>query len=138
MYPFKSKQRFRKLSILVLVPYIILCITAGGFHAFDESAYHNHADNYHSENTVSVVNDIGNSTPILCDNDHNEDNCIICKWLKNTPKKIQLSLEALSFIPDTSGLCLYDQQAYAFLNYGKHFSRSPPLTISYFNLFVNS
>ena len=50
MYPFKLNQRFKKLSIFVLVPYIILCITAGGFHAFDKNAYHDHADNYHSEN----------------------------------------------------------------------------------------
>jgi len=129
MYSFNSKQRFKKLSILVLVPYIILCITAGGFHAFDETAYHNHTDNHHSENTVSVINDNGNSTPILCGNDHNEDNCIICKWLKNTPKKIQLSLDSSLFMPDTSGLQLIDQQTYAFLNYGKYFSRSPPLMI---------
>lgn len=131
MYPFKSKQRFRKLSILVLIPYIILCVTAGGFHAFDKTAYHGHsADNYHSENTVSVINDSANSSPVLCYNDHNEDNCIICKWLKSTPKKIQLSLEALSFLPDTSGLCLNEQQTYYFLNNGKYHSRAPPLTIS--------
>ena len=97
MYSYSSKKRFKTLSILVLIPYIILCITAGGFHAFDESAYHGHsADEYHSENTVSVINDSGNSTPILCDNDHNEDNCIICKWLKSSPRKIQLSLDASS------------------------------------------
>ena len=42
MYSLNSKKRFKKLSILVLVPYIILCVTAGGFHAFDESAYHGH------------------------------------------------------------------------------------------------
>ena len=130
MYPFKSKQRFRKLSILVLVSYIILCITAGGFHAFDESAYHNHTDNYHSENTVSVINDSDNSTPILCDNDHNEDNCIICKWLKSLPKKIQLPLDASFYVQDTSGFCLSDQQTYAFLHHGRKLSRSPPLTIS--------
>ncbi len=130
MYSSNSKKRFKILSILVLVPYIILCISAGGFHAFDESAYHNHTDNYHSENTVSVINDSGNSTPIICDNDHNEDNCIICKWLKSSPKKIQLSMHASHYIPDTSGLCLNDQQAYAFLNYGKYLSRAPPLTTS--------
>ena len=129
MYSLNSKKRFKKLSILVLVPYVILCITAGGFHAFDESAYHNHTDNYHSENAVSVINE-SISTPVLCDNDHNEDNCIICKWLKSSPKKIQLSLDTSRFIPDTTGLSLNDQQTYAFLNYGKYHSRSPPLIIS--------
>ena len=130
MYSFNSKQRSKILSILVLVPYIVLCITAGGFHAFDESAYHNHTDNYHSENTVSVINDNDNSTPILCYNDHNEDNCIICKWLKSSPKKIQLSLNTSRFMPNTSGLCLNDRQSYYFLNNWKFHSRSPPLIIS--------
>ncbi len=130
MYSLNSKQRFKKLSILVLVPYVILCITAGGFHAFDESAYHNHADSNHSENTVSDINDICNSTPVLCDNVHNEDNCIICKWLKSSPKKTQLSLDSSHFIPDTSGLYLNDIQSYYFLNNWKFHSRSPPSTIS--------
>jgi len=130
MYPYSSKKLFKTLTILVLVPYVVLCITAGGFHAFDESAYHGHAaDEYHSD-TVAVVNDCGSSAPILCGNDHNEDNCIICEWLKSSPKKIQLSFNASCFIPDTSGLCLNDQQAYTFLNYGKYSSRSPPLIIS--------
>ena len=132
MYPYSSKKRFKKLSILVLIPYFILCVTAGGFHSFDKTADHSHTDNYHSENTVSVINDYGNSnsSPILCYNDHNEDNCIICKWLKSTSRKIQLSLDTSHFMPDTSGLCLNDQQAYTFLNYGKYLSRSPPLIIS--------
>ena len=131
MQTFKSKQRFKKLSLLVLIPYIILCITAGGFHAFDGSAYHGHSvDANHSESTNLNANETDNSRPVLCDNDHNEDNCIICKWLKSTPKKIQLSLVASSFLPDTSGLYLNEQQTYYFLNNGKYHSRAPPLTIS--------
>lgn len=125
-----SKKRFKRLSILVLVPYVILCITAGGFHAFDESAYHNHTDNHHSENTACTINDVGNTAPILCDNDHNEENCIICKWLKSSPKKIQLSLDASQFKPNTSGLCLNDRQSYYFLNSWKFHSRSPPFITS--------
>ncbi|ODS31566.1 MAG: hypothetical protein SCARUB_03316 [Candidatus Scalindua rubra] len=131
MYPLKSKQRFKKVSILVLVPYIILCITAGGFHAFDEYAYHGHnPDNYHSEKIDSNANKASNNKPVLCFNDHSEGNCIICKWLKSTPKKIQLALDVSYFIPETSGLCVNDHQAYYFLNNGKYHSRSPPIAIS--------
>ena len=131
MYPFKSKQRFKKLSIFVLVPYIILCITAGGFHAFDKYAYHDHnPDNYHSENTDSDAYKTSNNEPVLCYNDHSEDKCIICKWLKSTSKKIQMSQHVSHFIPDVYGLCANDQQAYYFLKNGKYHSRSPPLTIS--------
>ena len=128
---FKTKERFKKLSILFLIPYIILCVTAGGFHAFDKSAFHGHrAKNTHSENTVSNTGTDDNSTPIFCYNDHNEDDCIICKWLKHTPKKVQLSMDVSSFRPDTSGLCVNKPQTYYFLNNWKYHSRAPPLSNS--------
>ena len=130
MYLLKSKQRFRKLSILILIPYFILCITAGGFHAFDHKAYHGHADSNQTVCELSNNEQSGNSTPIFCDNDHSEDNCIVCKWLKNAPKKVQLALDISSFIPDTSGLCINKQQTYYFLNNGKYLSRAPPFFIS--------
>ncbi len=131
MFLFKSRQRFKKLSILLLVPYVILCITAGGFHAFDKSAFHGHSvEKTHSENTVLNTDTADNSAPFFCYNDHNEDNCIVCKWLKHAPKRVQLHMDVSSFIPDTSGLCINKQQAYYFLNNGKYHSRAPPLFIS--------
>ena len=130
MYPLKSKHRSRKLSILILIPYFILCITAGGFHAFDHKAYHGHASNNQTVSDVSSNELSGNnSTPIFCYNDHSEDNCIVCKWLKHAPKKVQLALDISSFIPDTSGLCINKQQTYYFLNNGKYHSRAPPRII---------
>lgn len=131
MYFFKSKQRFKKLSILLLVPYIILCITAGGFHAFDKSAFHGHnVEKTHSEDTVLNADTVDNSAPFFCYNDHNEDDCIICKWLKHAPKRVQLSMDASSSIPDTSGLCINKQHTYYFLNNGEYHSRAPPIFIS--------
>lgn len=131
MYFFKSKQKLKRLSILLLAPYIILCITAGGFHAFDESAFHGHSvEKNHSGDTALNADTSGDSGPIFCYNDHNEDDCIICKWLKHAPKRVQLSMDVSSFIPDTSGLCINKQQAYYFLNNGKYHSRAPPISIS--------
>ena len=131
MYYFKSKQKLRRLSILLLAPYIILCITAGGFHAFDESAFHGHSvEKNHSENTVSNADTADNSAPFFCYNVHNEDDCTICEWLKHAPKRVQLSMDVSSFIPDTSGLCINKQQTYYFLNNGKYHSRAPPSIIS--------
>ncbi|MBZ0110653.1 MAG: hypothetical protein K8F52_18525 [Candidatus Scalindua rubra] len=131
MYLFKSKQKLKKLSILFLAPYIILCITAGGFHAFDESAFHGHCvEKTHSENTVSNAETANNSAPFFCYNDHNEDDCVICKWLKHAPKKVQLPMDVSSFIPDTSGSCINKQQAYYFLSNGKYHSRAPPIFTS--------
>jgi len=131
MYLFKSKQKLKRLSILLLAPYIILCITAGGFHAFDESAFHGHnVEETHSGDTATNADTAGNSAPFFCYNDHNEDDCIICKWLKHAPKRVQLSMGVSSFIPDTSGLCTNKQQAYYFLNNGEYHSRAPPIFIS--------
>ena len=130
MYFLKSKHRFRRLSILILIPYFILCITAGGFHSFDHKAYHGHAGSNQTVSDVSNSEQPGNSTPIFCDNDHSADNCIVCKWLKNTPKKIHLSQNTSSFIPNISALRLNEQDAYFFLNKGKYHSRAPPSVIS--------
>ncbi len=79
MYFFKSKQKLKRLSILLLAPYIILCITAGGFHAFDKSAFHGHSVEKTNEDTALNDDAAGNDSPIFCYNDHNEDDCIICK-----------------------------------------------------------
>ena len=130
MFFLKSKHQFRKLTILILIPYFILCITAGGFHAFDHKAYHGHADSNQTVSNFSNSEQSGNSAPFLCDNDHNEDNCIVCKWLKHAPKRVQLALDISSFIPNTSGLCINKQQTYYFLNNGKYHSRAPPFFIS--------
>ena len=130
MYPLKSKHRSRKLSILILIPYFILCITAGGFHAFDHKAYHGHAGDNQTVSNVSNNELSGNSAPIFCYNDHSEDNCIVCKWLKNTPKKVHLSQDTSTFIPIASALRINEQDAYFFLNNGKYHSRAPPSIIS--------
>ncbi len=130
MYFLKSKQKLKRLSILLLAPYIILCITAGGFHAFDKSAFHGHSVEQANEDTALNADAAGNDSPIFCFNDHNEDDCIICKWLKHAPKRVQLALDVSSFIPDTSVVCINRQQAHYFLNNGKYHSRAPPLSIS--------
>ena len=130
MHPLKSKHRFRKLSILILIPYFILCITAGGFHAFDHKAYHGHADSNQTVSNLSNSEQSGNSAPIFCDNDHSADNCIVCKWLKNTPKKVYLSQNTSSFIPNISALHFNERDAYFFLINRIYHSRAPPLFIS--------
>ncbi|MFQ5963248.1 MAG: hypothetical protein ACE5KZ_03080 [Candidatus Scalinduaceae bacterium] len=131
MYTFKSKQRFKKLSILVLVPYFILCITAGGFHAFDETAYHTHySDSNHPEKTDLNGNNTCNKKPILCYNDHSADECSICKWLKNTPKRFQISPNKSHIIPDASRSFKYDQLVYFSSKASINNPRSPPSTIS--------
>ena len=131
MYLLKSNQKLKRMSLLILVPYVILCITAGGFHALNEAAFHGHSvEKIHSENAVVNADTPGNSTLFFCYNDHNEDTCAICKWLKHTPKRVKLPMDISSIILGTSGLCVNKHQAYYFLNNCEYHSRAPPLFIS--------
>ncbi len=131
MYLLKSKQKLKRISLLILAPYVILCITAGGFHAFNEAVFHGHSvEKIHSENAVVNADTSGNSTLFFCYNDHNEDTCAICKWLKHTPKRVKLPMDVSSIILGTSGLCVNKHQAYYFLNNCEYHSRAPPLFIS--------
>ncbi len=133
MYPFNLKRNFKKISLLIAVPYVILCITSGGLHSLDKRAYHGHClDNYGSQNYENHVyhNQDSKNTASFCFNDHSADNCGICKWLKNTSKKVQFSQRRYSFFFFFSKFCKFDQSIYDSLKVHTHSPRSPPFFIS--------
>ncbi len=135
MYPFKLKRNIKKISLLIVVPYIILCITAGGLHSLDKKAYHGHClenngpNNENNENHL-YHNQENKNTVSFCFNDHSADNCGICKWLKNTSKKVQFPQRRYSFFQDGSKSSIFDQSIYDFLKFHTHSPRSPPFFIS--------
>ncbi len=135
MYPFRLKRNFKKISILIAVPYIILCITSGGLHSLDKRAYHGHClenNGSKSENKKNHVyhNQDNKNTASFCFNDHSTDNCGICKWLKNTSKKVQFTQRCYSFFQDCGKYCIFDQAIYDFLKFHTKSPRSPPSFIS--------
>lgn len=135
MYPFKSKRNFKKISILIAIPYIILCMTSGGLHALDKRAYHGHCLEDYSSKTENTENDVyhkqgSKNTTSFCFNDHSADNCGICKWIKNTSKKVQFPHRYYSFFQDCSTFCIFDQSVYDFLKFSTNSPRSPPFFIS--------
>ncbi len=135
MYFFRLKRNFKKISILIAVPYIALCITSGGLHSLDKRAYHGHVlkhngskneyEKSHSHNNLNH-----NKTASFCFNDHNADKCGICKWLKNTTKKGQFAQRHSFIFQDYRKLCILDQSLYNFLKFHKNSPRSPPFSIS--------
>lgn len=128
------KRHVKKISILIAVPYIILCITAGGLHSFDKRSFHGHCfENYSTktENSIPHVhnNQDNKNTASFCFNDHSADKCGICKWLKSTPKKVQFVQNCSSLFQD-SRVGIIDLATYYFFKPPTNSSRSPPLFIS--------
>lgn len=133
MYPFTLTKYFKKISILVAIPYVILCITSGGLHSLDKRAYHGHnLDNYISKNNETHKHNkhVNTNGVSFCFNDHSADNCGICKWLKNTTKKVQFAQKYTSLSQDSSKLCVFYQSIYDFLKFHTNSPRSPPFSIS--------
>ncbi len=135
MNAFKFKRNFKKISILVAIPYIILCITAGGLHSFDKRAYHGHCFENHStkkENSENHIhyNQENKNTASFCFNDHSSDKCGICKWLKSTAKRVQFVQKNSSLFQDSSKACIIDHATYYFLKLCSNSPRSPPFFIS--------
>ena len=134
MYPFNLKRNFKKISILIAIPYIILCITSGGLHSLDKRAYHGHCHDNNGSKSKNINhvehNQDNNNSVSFCFNDHSTDNCGICKWLKSTPKKVHFDQRYSALFQDCSKLCIFDQTIYDFLKYYTHTPRSPPFSLS--------
>ncbi len=135
MNPFKLKQHFRKISILVVIPYIILCITSGGLHSFDKGAFHAHAlDGFGAKNEETEKHgyhtQITKSETSLCCNDHSSDNCDICRWLKSTTKRVQFAQKLSSIFQCCTRFFSNDHTAQNFIEIHTNSPRSPPFLIS--------
>ena len=135
MFPFKLKRNFKKISILLVVSYIVLCITSGGLHSFDKRAYHGHGLEVYGTSNGKIENQVHHNQAMensasLCFNDHSADKCDICQWLKSTPSKVQFVEKRTSLFQDCSKLCVIVLAAYDFLNIHTKSPRSPPFSIS--------
>ncbi len=129
------RRNFKKISILIAVPYIILCITAGGLHSFDKRAYHGHCFEDHStknENSDGLLHCSQDKEDIasFCFNDHSVDKCGICKWLKSTAKRFHFVQKCFVLFQDSSKVCIIDHATDYFLKTRTNSPRSPPFSIS--------
>lgn len=101
-YLFGNKNLLNTLFVSIFIPYLLLCLTMGGFHDSIFSARHcNHAQ-------LSVANNTDDLQIGVLENvsKHNAETCQICQWLKTPSNLIQLLLQDMQFgCIDTKFVC---------------------------------
>ena len=79
----KNKNLKDTLSVFVFLPYLILCITMGGFHnSFFKTHHCEYREQLSSQNTDSPHLETSEGGT-----HHNSETCQICQWLK-TPSTV--------------------------------------------------
>ena len=89
----RKKSLANNLFASILTPYLLLCITMGGFHDSIFSARHcNHAK-------LSVANNTDDLQIGVLENvsQHNSETCQICQWLKTPSNLKQFLLHDMRF-----------------------------------------
>ncbi len=112
----------KKLFAFILLPYLLLCLTIGGFHeSIFNSSHGDHSQQLASRNTDNLP--IG----ILKDsNRHSSETCQICQWLKTPSSLIQfLSLDT-HFTCICNSLVCYSNPVLPLLSIHKFTIRPPP------------
>ncbi len=77
-YFHKKRNLTNTILISILLPYLLLCLTMGGFHNSISNSHHcNHTQHQVSGNPdnphIAVLEDVSQ---------HNAETCQICQWLK--------------------------------------------------------
>lgn len=83
-FSMRNKDLANTLFVSILIPYLLLCLTIGGFHDSIFSARHcNHAQEFVSNYADGQQIKISENIP-----QHNAETCQICQWLK-TPSNLK-------------------------------------------------
>ena len=112
------------LFISVLLPYLLLCLTMGGFHESIFNARHsNHFHQLSSHNSIKDI-EIG-----VLENasQHNSETCQICQWLKTPSTLVQFLLPATQFDYICNSFVYYSNPVLPSLFIHKFTIRPPPL-----------
>jgi hypothetical protein len=90
-YFIKNKNLANVLFVSTLIPYLLLCLTLGGFHTnlFNTRECH-HGQHFAAHETINTSH-IKTSEDVY---QHNSETCQICQWLKTPSTAVQfLSLD---------------------------------------------
>src|SRR3990170_5297792 len=91
-FSMKNKNLVNKLFASILTPYLLLCLTVGGFHDSIFSVRHcNHTQESVSHSTEQQISVSGNPSQ------HNSETCQICQWLKTPSNLKQFLLHDMRF-----------------------------------------
>jgi len=88
----RKKSLSNTLFASLFIPYLLLCLTVGGFHDSIFSVRHcNHTQESVSHSTEQQIRISGNPSQ------HNSETCQICQWLKTPSNLRQFLLHDMRF-----------------------------------------
>ena len=88
----RKKSLSNTLFASLFIPYLLLCLTVGGFHDSIFSVRHcNHTQESVSHSTEQQIRISGNPSQ------HNSETCQICQWLKTPSSLRQFLLHDMRF-----------------------------------------
>lgn len=118
----KRRNLANTIFISILIPYLLLCLTMGGFHNSIFSSHH--CD--HTEHLVSNGPDNHHIVDKKDTSQHNAETCQICQWLKtpSTSMHFLLSNTQSDFI--YTRVIYYSNHVFPSLSIQKFTIRPPP------------
>lgn len=92
-YFHKKRKLTNTIFISILLPYLLLCITMGGFHNSNFNPHH--CD--HTPHLTSDTPDDARIVALKSVSRHNAETCQICQWLKSPSTSIHFLLSNTQF-----------------------------------------
>ncbi len=116
----KKRISLNAVSNLILVSYILLCLTAGGLHRSLESGV------LSLESKESGLKETGLTTHDSQLTTHNADTCLVCQWLKNSTAKVRTTVVNWQLLPVISGGFHRNNTLPYIFHVNNFFTRAPP------------
>ena len=117
----RKKSLSNTLFASLFIPYLLLCLTVGGFHDSIFSVLHcNHTQESVSHSTEQQIRISGNPSQ------HNSETCQICQWLKTPSNLRQFLLHDMRFDCVYINLVCHSNPVFPSLFIQKFTIRPPP------------
>lgn len=121
-YFIKDKNIKNTIFVFILLPYLVLCLTVGGFHnGFPFSRQCNHVQQLASHKT-----DYAQIATFKNISQHDSETCQICQWLKTPSTLIPFLLLDTDFEFVCINLVRYSNPIFSLLSIHKFTIRPPP------------
>jgi len=118
----KNKNLANTLFASIFIPYLLLCLTIGGFHDGIFGARHCN----HTQQSESCYTDDQQIRVSGNPSQHNSETCQICQWLKTPSNLRQFLLHDMRFDCNYINLVCYSNPVLPSLTIRKFTIRPPP------------
>lgn len=127
----KNKNLANILFVSILLPYLLLCLTMGGFHdSIFNTKHSNHTHQFSSQNSANIT-EIG---VLESASQHDSETCQICQWLKTLSTVIQFLLPDPQFDYICNNFVYYSNPVLPSLSIQKFTIRPPPSFPLFFSI----